>query len=96
MAVILGAGEQMDTLSSAVPFTTIPGRAQKAKVTVTGPQPIRWREDAGTPTASVGHICVQYQSFYVTGRPQLEGFRVIESDTSSAIFVQYFDHVDDN
>ena len=91
MAVISGAGQQMNTLSSAVALTSIPSRAVKAKISVTGPQPIRWREDGTNPTATEGHLAVQYTSFYVTGRPQLDGFRVIETDTSSAIFVTYYD-----
>lgn len=95
MAVINGASEQMDSLGSAVPFANLPGRANRAKVSVTGAQPVRWREDAGSPTSSVGHVAIQYTHFYVTGRSQLEGFRIIETSASSSIFVTYYDNVND-
>ena len=94
MAVIQSSSEAMSTLTSAVGFTTLPSRTQAARISVTGAGRIRYRDDGGTPTASVGHPITQYQYFWIIGRQQLENFRVIEEATS-ALYVTYFDNVND-
>jgi hypothetical protein len=65
-----------------------------ARISVTGAGRIRYRDDGGTPTASVGHPVTQYAYFWIIGRQQLENFRVIEEATS-ALYVTYFDNVND-
>lgn len=94
MAVIQSADETMSSLSSAVPFTTLPARAKVARVQVRT-QAIHYREDGGTPTSTVGHQIQPTGYFYVRGREKLENFRVIQDTASASIYVSYYDHIED-
>lgn len=94
MAVIQNSAEAMSSLGTAVGFTTLPGNAQAARVSVTGAGTVRYRDDGGTPTASVGHPATTLSYFWIIGRQQLVNFLVIQ-EASSAMYVTYFDHVDD-
>lgn len=94
MAVIQGAAEAMSSLATAVGFTTLPGRAVAARVSVTGAGTVVYRDDGTAPTTTVGHPVTQYSYFWISGRQQMENFKVIEV-ASSALFVTYFDNVND-
>lgn len=95
MAPIKNAGHAMGTLSSAVPLTTIPGNALRARVVgVSGSATVYFREDEGTPSATNGTPIGAGGYADIVGRNNLEGFRAIEASPSGTLWVEYFDSVE--
>ena len=95
MAPIKNAGHAMGTLSSAVPLTTIPGNALRARVVgVSGSATVYFREDGGTPSASNGTPIGAGGYADIVGRNNLEGFMAIEASPSGTLWVEYFDSVE--
>lgn len=95
MAPIKNAGHAMGTLSSAVPLTTIPGNAQRARVVgASGSATVYFREDEGTPSATNGTPIGAGGYADIVGRNNLEGFRAIEASPTGALWVEYFDSVE--
>lgn len=90
MACIKGASETVSSLNTSKPFTTIPGNAKSALVTV-NTQSVRYRQDGQAPTASNGQLAVAGSQFPIYGRDNLENFRVIEVSASATLWVDYFD-----
>lgn len=95
MAPIKNAGHAMGTLSSAVPLTTIPGNALRARVVgVSGSATVYFREDGGTPSAANGTPIGAGGYADIVGRNNLEGFMAIEASPSGTLWVEYFDSVE--
>lgn len=82
--------EQLTVSTTAVALASIPAGASRAIVMVEA-QPMRYREDAVNPTASVGVLCVAATRFELESRKAIEGFRAIRSGgTDSVLSVLYY------
>ena len=73
MAYTKPLGYAQDTsISSASPLPSIPDGARAALIQA-GTAELRWRDDGGTPTASIGMILAAGESFLYTGDETSEG-----------------------
>lgn len=93
MAAITNSGVEISSLDTAKPLASIPGNAQRARV-VARTQAIHYREDAGTPTATVGTPLAAGSYADIMGWDNLQGFRAIEDAASATLYVEYFNSVE--
>jgi hypothetical protein len=83
-------GYEQITVSTTALALTIPAGASRA-VLVVEDQPLRYRDDAVAPTASVGMLCVATTRFELESRESMIGFKAIRSGgTNSVLSVSYY------
>lgn len=79
------------TVSTTVLALTVPGFAKGALVECQA-EPVRWRVDGDSPTATVGHRLIAGERIQLGGIATIRGFRVLrEGATDASLFVTYFD-----
>ncbi len=77
-------GYRQQTISTtSIALTSVPSAATYAIISV-ATQGVRWRDDAGVPTASVGMPVAAGGQIVLRSRVSIENFRVIRSGAADA------------
>lgn len=79
VSVITGkpAGYAQATITSAAGLPSIPASVDRAIVQIETQDQIRWRDDGGTPTASVGMLLFQGNAIELTTAQSINNFKAI-------------------
>lgn len=67
----------------------IPAGAQRAFVQVEA-QSVRWRDDEGTPSSSVGVLSAATDTFELPSKQSINGFRAIRASSDAKLNILYY------